>query len=402
LRPIFPSGMSSRGGLTLGFFVLLAAGLFFIPEIIHFKRALSSAPANERAEGEEVAEVEEVAEEAELIEESVEEVPEEVHSSPDALGRVLTKFKQGDFNEKTDPQEIATQDIAGLNPEEQQIASAINSPNLTWKKLSSKSVVARVSKAHSAGGKLLKSLDEKYKRARWALVTYVNALGGFIRGGVKEMNPKDYLDYLTRLDLAVTRAMIEDQVRKAEYSQWKDMSLVPLLSQATVAAREAHNPPFVTDIVVTSVSIRERAANKKFAAHAELAIRGYILGPDAQELQIARSNILMESLALRGKGEAKPFTFNDKMAFGDPAYTFRVLDGAGHGLDKVYRFVSTARRFPKKLDGLYRVPSIPRVNPRQYMPYTLDKIFFTGIAKGNAFRPSSRGKRSDLAGYTGF
>jgi hypothetical protein len=397
VRPIFPSGMSSRGGLTLGFFVLLAAGLFFIPEIIHLKRSLSSSN-QEQPEEKPVGTP--VPEAPQQLEKTAEDSDKQDH-----LGRVLTKFKRGAYDEDEtliSRRSIPGEEQPGLSNEERAMVGILSKDQLTWKDFKEKPVNAKISSAHKIGVNLLKTLEPQYKRARWSLVTYVNALGGLMRGEVREIQPQEYLDYLTKLDLAVTRAMIEDQVGKGEYSQWKEMSLAPLLSQETVAARESHTPPFVTDVLLTEVTVRERAGRGKGAGGSTLLnVEGFVIGGEARELQIAKNNVLMKSVGLSGKGEARSFSFVDEKAYGNPVYTFRVLDGEGRGLDKLYQFIGRARRFPRKEDGTYQTPTLPRINPKEYIPKSIDQIFFTGIVKGNASRPSGSGG-GDIGDYTTF
>lgn len=383
-----------KGGVTLAIFILLAAGLFFIPEIIHFQRSLRGVPAPTATPSPDEQEelVDSIKETERTTEGGSGTITDNVLDLGDTRGKekltsILGKIETGEVEFEPPPSEV---DIESLPPEKREVAMILRKEKIVWGTLNLRPVRRVIASVQREALAMIKELPLDAKRARTALLNYSNALSAMVKGESKVVDPKDYLEYLTALDQEVTLALEEDRVQEPTYRRWRSATLVPILDQSTASMRLKYAPPFTVDLVLTGLDLRYQPVNKR-SAHS-VRVTGVVNGIAATEVKLLQNRVLINSTLLVANAERKGFSFAIPPFVGDPLFTLRVTDEFGRYLSKSYRFIKRGGRFMvDKATRRYVIPPLPRFGPREIIPRTIDNAFRVGGASGSALIPSASG-----------
>lgn len=349
------SGMSGRGGLTLAFFIFLAALLFFIPELLSLKRSVGTG-------------------DKEAVAPVVEETPDaENLTAGERLTRVLTALDQDDGAMIPSWEDT---DIEALPEDRKVVAKMLRDEEISWRLLKKKPVRGLVSAAQKDIAALYKQLDaKKFPQSRFALVNYGNGLAALLRGDAKQVPPEEYLGYLTELDIAVSNAMIAENVQEPDFRKWRSVSLAPLVVQGTAEMKRKHAPPFIADVILTEVSVRKHPERPNQAPFYSVRGRGYVVGSAAAEIEVISEGRRVAIVKLAPQYDRKRFTFSMQQVRGDPPVTLRVRDEFHRSRVKYYRFIRPAQSYPLGADGIYQVPGTLRVAKDEMIPRNTDRLF---------------------------
>jgi hypothetical protein len=411
-----------RGIVMLAIFVFLVAGLFFIPEIINLQHSalqnseeeISTASENEEGsktqsietreslndkkntesvdksesveserarkyrEGEEA---EGKTQESSLIEERNESG---VIKRDSNLEKIERRIESGFYDFDPDAYRSNTNDPR--IEERELLMKLLDTDKLTWDILRKKEVIDPVKRTIGEAKKLLKAIDPKKAKSKFALINFVNALNYFTTEEVKQLSPNDALSFLGNADREVTEALINESVNRTEYNIWKAISLGPLVvSSGAERMKQKYTPAFYSDIVLTSVKVIERYQVKgtRRITVWDIDVTGYVLGLDALDLQIyTRGNIFkVIELPKNVEKNRRKFSFSAKESQSG-FFVLRAVDEQAGFFEKSYSLVSGARKYPKSSDGSYKLPEYTVLNDRENIDRKIDYIFMFGSPRG--------------------
>jgi hypothetical protein len=350
--------VSGRGGLTLVFFIVIAALLFFIPELLSFRKTFSGEAKKEEVVSNEPSKA------------------SSVRSPRQRLEKVLLELESEDGDVIFPEGQV---DLEGLSPDRRKIGEMLRAEPVSWRILKKKSVRSLVSGAQKEIVALFKRLNEsQYPKTRFSLINYSNALTAFLRGDAKLVPAEAYLSYLTQLDIAVSDSMIDEGMQEPEFKRWRGISLAPLVVQGTAYMRRQYSPPFYADVVLTEVYVRKHLERADRPTYYSVRGRGYVIGSAATDLDVVRNGKRESTIKLSPNYERKRFTFALVNVSGDPVVALRVRDEFHRSRIKRYRFIRAATSYPLGSDGIYQVPVSQRVDKDEVMPRFTDRVFAFG------------------------
>lgn len=355
------AGVSARGVALTVMVLLLVVALFFIPEIISFQRSIArkgvepvSAPA--------------------VAERAPAEVRVSERKSEGFLDRLMGVFTRNPSVVKEDPAPAAvarrdsTAEPASRNaPRVEEgnysdLRQQIQTRGVTWETLKSKESLASLKAAQQKALRLAQELPAKHADSLFALYNYASGIGFVINNSKRFTGAPDAYSFLERLDVAVTEAMLRDEVDQGDFNVWANISLGQVFKESRLvrlksARRFAFNPRLqLTKVKVYSPpnhSLRMRK-NPRFYA----TFIGYVKGLDVAEVQVYRDGHRLRRVKLR-KDE-----LNGRQIFGvanqnaRSLFTVRVVSKSGEVYQRQYTFFSRAARFPwnPRKGGLFMVP----------------------------------------------
>ena len=421
------SNANIRGIVMFGIFVFLAAGLFFIPEIINFQNestgnksendnvnTLSTkenkdnsglADLNDNTdlekpiEGQDKSKVKTV-EKPNLDNKSSSNINSN-NSSNDTknpLNKVINKLDSGLYDIPKSEQDVIE---ASADPETRKrliernnISKILDQDLLTWEILKKPEIIEPVKRTINESRNLMAVIDKNKTFSRLALQNFINTLTFFVSEEVRNFTPYEVLKMLGDSDAEVTQKFIEEGINRTEFNIWKAISLGPLVASSGLERKkQKYTPPFYADIVLTSVDINEKIVqdNKLNIFQWTVNVEGFVLGKDAIDLQIYNRGIIYKVIGL---GQADNF---DRKRFNFTAtdvptgvFIFRAIDQSNGYMEKTYSFVRGARKYPKSKDGVYQIPKYAISNNSQNLDRKIDFLFLFGSPRGD----------TDSLGYT--
>jgi hypothetical protein len=280
-----------------------------------------------------------------------------------------------------------------LSPEKQeerkQIIKILSKEELTWQDLNNPLIIQPVDKAMNEGAALIKALDPRYSRTKFALLNYLKGLEILKTPNNTLITPKEAIDYIGSLDIKVTQSFIEERIGRTEYLIWRAISLTPFIEAAGGINSVDYIPPFKTDIIVTELNITNNLVSKPKGGKYRMwliKVKGLIEGREANKLQIYHGRNLIQLIDLPsapGDIASKSyrnfsFSFNDNI--GSRPYTIRALGENGSYFQKSYSFISLPMKsFQRDANGNPIIPNITNLNINQPPSKALDEKILIGI-----------------------
>jgi hypothetical protein len=325
------------------------------------------------------------------------------------LAKKLESFTN-EFNSKISPngQQVARPfSDPPLSPEKmeerKQIIKILTKENLTWDDFASPLIGTPVEKALSEGTALLKALDPKYSRTKFALLNYLKGLETIRSVSIKNnlLSPKETIDFIGSLDIKVTQSFIEERIGRTEYLIWRAISLTPFIEAAGGVNSVDYIPPFKTDVIVTSLSIKNNMINlPKGGKHRNwtINVEGLIEGQEASKLEIYHGKKLIKLMDLQNTDNKvksvvyRKFNFSFTDDIGTSPYTIRALGEKGSYFQKSYSFISLPMKsFRRDAQGNPVIPNIMNLNLTQPPSRALDENIVIAM-RSNYWNQSGAGK----------
>ena len=391
-RNVIPLTLSARNVLLTVFLLLLVIALFFIPEIVHLHNSITGSQSEQPAsspEGSALVSTEAL---------SAQRAP--VAQQPSALDRILLLLDSGYLKEpNVEEQSVARAIEAGSisaptqSRESQPLRSSdlLEDGRITWDKLRNREVVKVFKEAEKAVAKLITNVRDNNRSTVYALLNYRNALEWMANGGDPSVSADDAVNYIEKLDIEVTRAMLAERVERADYILWTNVSLGAVLEGSKALALKQKNiTPFNPRFTITSLEVQEtvtrsEARASRTPARISVAIKGFIVGRDAEnQIDLLRNGVRIDSIGLGGTNEFGMRSFHRNFGRLDGVITFRIKSKQGDVFNKSYRFFPLVRRFPRNDDSWYQMPFDnidPRGDPRD-LDTRIDRYFRVGSPFG--------------------
>ena len=377
-------GFNTRSIALTALVVVLIAGLFFIPEILSFRKSLSGAPGQQTAKVTTVtSEVKRESKAQAGAAVSGAETGAEKAGEKSFIDRVMNYFKTEKGTSPVELRESRQYSVPrGLERSAKKAAvqggkaatADFSDNGASWRGLKSKESVTSLRKAQQEALAIDKSLPSRYRESHQALLAYSSGIRFVLSGGDKSMDALKAFQFLEQLDAAVTDAMLKEKVPSADYNSWTRVSLGPAFAQSKILRLKGiRQKPFNPMLRVVSVRVQQPGNHQgKFVENgkAYLHVVGVVEGRDIARIEVYRDGWRMKDRQPRrpDRNGLRYFFIRGQNARGD--YTFRVLDRGGQEYIKVYNFYNRMRAFPwfSRRGGLFVLP-LGSFDPR------LDRLF---------------------------
>jgi len=347
----------NRGNVVVVGVVLVSVlALFFLPEIIDLKRAISGANAPKKIAEQEVRPA------------RVVERREDVHRvrsvrAPSPLDEVLLLLDQ-----RNEPRASASlsalraepsRDRAEVVPDADNADSgasealdALSARPLTWTAIQSDGSKKALRKARGQALELAQSLSTRNAATRYALFNFASGIGLTLDPKAsKVMKPEEAVGYLERLDRSVSRSMSREAVDRLDYLTWANISLGPVFQATRLGRRELPTAPaFDPELTISSLYVlhtRPDDAKRRKQEEVNVFLTGYVRGKDARVVKLIDQNgRVRRKIKLRkAKSDTDYRFFKSSRIDGRQTWTI-VVQGVGDQLySKVYRFYDRALPF---------------------------------------------------------
>jgi len=389
-RSMFPSAVVGRSFVLSILFLILVIALFFIPEIIQIQESLlSGKSASRRAVS---VSSYSVSEEAARLSEI------EKNKNLSSLDKVLSLINSGYLESKSKGTEIADRQSARARLNIPPGAPALESvtaegveQGVTWKSIRSSEVSKVLRKAKDDVRMLARSISPGAYQSREALLNYQNGIGWLLEGDKSPVTVQQALDYIERLDLDVTRALIRERVDRADYIRWSKISLGPLFVNSKAARlRQEYLSPFNPRITLASVRLKigkfkVRSDGRVIPPASSLNVSGFVMGKDTQKLTLLRNGRRVRNISLQRKVDdqgKRAFRFSVSPATG--AIAVQAVDGIGSTVQKTYKFVPRASSFPRSSGRKVLLPFNSVLSSRKFdlkeVDLRLDRFFRDSVS----------------------
>lgn len=231
---------------------------------------------------------------------------------------------------------------------------------------------------------LLKVLNQKYVKSRFALINYIHALSGILSPAIPGMKFKELLQYIGLLDVRVTQSFIEERVPQTEYFLWRAISVGAFVESAGGKNEFDYIPSFAADLIITQLDLKILTDRYKKRAF-ELRVVGTVEGKDPTRVEVYRGKDVIKVIELpkpnvKDQEESyRTFNFNYTDTTGTKPYTFRVMNGKGNVLQKTYSLVALPmKRFEVDARGVFNIPVVPLPRPIGRPSTVLDDLIILG------------------------
>jgi hypothetical protein len=434
------------GSIVIAVFVVVAAGLLFVPEITRLMGGGNKPPivvdSDENSKNEKAKK--NVKDEESAVtknEQGYGEPPEEDGEVPEAesFAKVIDQIEEGDvelsplasenqkntkvvpskqipevtIEEENDPQvekkaddtELPVDDLAeppipaARKAEREELRKALLDDKVNWKVLQNPKVLKPLEGAVKDGTKLLKILGQEYPRSRFALLNYITALSGLLKKNVPGTDFKEMLQYIGVLDVRVTQSFIEERISRTEYLLWRAISVGPFVEMAGGRNDFGYDPPFKGDVILTELAVTV-AITRRNARVFHLRVAGVIEGKEARRIEVYKGKEVIKAIELpmpsirNGKVNYRKFGFGYTDTSGSQLYTFRVLDERGYKFQKTYSLVAAAMsKFPTGRNGALIIPAVRNSRPFDRPSLILDDILVLEKENSSSSIPTGTGSK---------
>lgn len=206
----------------------------------------------------------------------------------------------------------------------------------------------------------LQALPNPPESSIFAMYSYLNGLENLGSGAPKAPTPEQAVEYLTLLDDTVTQAMVKEKVSRDVFLRWKKVSLGDVLERAaTKRLKSRYAVPFNPRLTLSNL-VLQRSFLAPGVRYDQLINRvdvaGYLVGNEAQQIQVYRNNELMQVIGISGPDNRGLRGFSFSGAPGTGVWRLRVLDAFGAAYEKTYQFYPGAERFRQDQNGIYQLP----------------------------------------------
>lgn len=371
LQPIKPN-MSSML-LGIGVCALLVT-LFFIPEIIDFKRSVSGTSKRTARVPEARSEPAPVEKPAPVVEaKAAREVPASSEVSP--LVNLISLLDSGYYDKPIEIEEDAASERPG---------EGLLSDGVSWERIRSDKCLAVLEDARDTSISIARTLPTEQTRSRFALMSFTNGIRSVLNGAEATLTAEEALVYLRELERNVTSAMIQEDVDRGDLKLWQSVSLTPVFESAKLKhSKQVNLGPFNPGLTLTQVNARHvpnSHGKRNINAPVIVTMQGFVRGKDVKRLEICRTDhTFCTGVALRKLPKHPDFwVFKVGRKLKEPV-VFRVYSSSREAWEKQYHFYPKVIRFPWKNGvhnhGPYDIPLGDSLNdPTDFDP-RVDRLF---------------------------
>jgi len=269
------------------------------------------------------------------------------------------------------------------------LMQGLRSGKPSWDILQLPIVLTTIQRASKESDSLFKMLAPQYAESRLAVRNYIAGLEYFQGREIRSLSPREGLLYLKRIDRDVTESLIRDKVGRDVFNVWRNISLETLLiTSGALDYRDSLAPPFVADIIVTEVSIREEDTKRMRIVRRklrwDLTISGFVESAAATQIELLGPGHLRKitSLPSSKDGRWRSFSFSTS---GSPygQFILRTSDDEGGFFEKNYNFIKMGLRYRNRQTGEYAIPMINTNEKDRPIDRLLDRLFFVGTTRAS-------------------
>jgi hypothetical protein len=267
------------------------------------------------------------------------------------------------------------------------LMQGLRSGKPSWDILQLPIVLTTIQRASKEADSLFKMLPSQYEESRLAVRNYIAGLEYFQSKEIRSLSPHEGLLYLKRIDRDVTDSLISDKVGRDIFNVWRNISLETLLiTSGALDYRDSLTPPFIADIIVTGVSIREEDTKKMRIVRRklrwDLTISGFVESASATQIELLGPGQLRKKgkLSSSKDGRWRSFSFTTT---GSPygQFIIRTTDDGGGFFEKNYNFIKMGLRYRNRQSGEYAIPIINTKEKDRPVDRLLDRLFFAGTTR---------------------
>lgn len=408
-----------KGIATLVLLVVLVGGLLYLPELISVTSAPQEKPPAKEASSK-VAAAKELAQ----------RVSNREDKEPDPFDTVIKKFDAGEYEKltaagvdaavvpelaDTEPKSFWARLFAPVRKDKglkalrgnkvaqrKVLMQGLRSGKPSWDILQLPIVLTTIQRAAKESDSLFKMLSPQQAESRLAVRNYIAGLGYFQSREIRSLSPHEGLLYLKRIDRDVTESLIRDKVGRDIFNVWRNISLETLLiTSGALDYRDSLAPPFVADIIVTGVTLRDEDRKKARVVRRklrwDLTISGFVESASATQIELLGPGHLkkLAKLPTTKDGKWRSFSFSTT---GSPygQFILRTSDDEGGFFEKNYHFIKIGVRYRNRQSGDYAIPIINTNEKDRPIDRLLDRLFFLGTARTS--NPDGSGRYSSYSG----
>ncbi len=332
--------------------------------------------------------------------------------SGDPFDSVIGKFEAGEYDKITaagveagvvpnlgdsEPQGFLSRLFAPLRPKNKGLKAlrgdkpaqrkvllrALKSGNPTWEVLQLPVVLSTIQRASAESESLFKMLPPQNVDSRLAVRNFIAGLEYFQGKEIRSLSPREGLQFLQRIDRDVTDSLVREKVGRDIFNVWRNVSLETLLADSgSFEYRENLAPPFVADLIVTSVNLSEEDRKKNRSLRRKprwkVMVSGFVESKAATQVELLGPGGLKKKASLPGsrenEGRWRPFNFTTtESPYGQ--FIIRVSDDKGAFLEKFYHFIRIGQRFRNPRGGTYQLPTVDTTERDRPIDKALDRLF---------------------------
>ena len=241
------------------------------------------------------------------------------------------KAAAGEGDAKTQPQ-----------PREDDALDFVPREQVTWSQIQSKKSRRILEGSASRASALARDLPEDKVNARYALQNLAGGIARILGDASKSMSAKEAVYYLEHLDLEVTRAFLKDDVSRADFTSWGEVSLTPILGRSrSERFKKAARPPFDPPAQLFYVEVMRPAARRyeQEAPPVYVQFRGVVEGKDVKRAKLFHDGLFVRDLVLHADAQRKDrFEFGLHQGDARGVYAVKFEDKEGNESVRQYRF----------------------------------------------------------------
>ena len=269
------------------------------------------------------------------------------------------------------------------------LMQGLRSGKPSWDILQLPIVLTTIARASKESESLFKMLAPHNAESRLAVRNYIAGLEYFQSREIRSLSPQEGLLYLKRIDRDVTESLIRDKIGRDIFNVWRNISLETLLiTSGAIDYRDSLAPPFIADIIVTGVSIKDEDTKKMRVVRRKLrwnlAITGFVESSAATKIELLGPGQLKKigKLSSSSDGRWRSFSFSTS---GSPygQFILRVSDNEGGFFEKNYHFIKMGLRYRDRKSGDYAIPMINTSEKDRPIDRLLDRLFFIGTTRAS-------------------
>lgn len=385
------STFSRSNVVVVALVVASVVALFFLPEIIDLKRAVSntqdavvagagneeSAPVALESSGEEITRVRAVTAPSPL-----EEVLLLLDAGNEPRASASLPLLRGEISAKG---EVPPTETTAPRGEVAESLESLTTNPLTWNAIQSDASGKALRKARSDALELARSLGARHQNTRHALFNFASGIGFTLDPkATKLMNPEEAVGYLERLDNTVSRSMSRESVDRLDYQTWAGISLGPVLQSTRLGRRDLPPAPrFNPHLTISSVYVlhtKPDDARSKRLEDVNVFVTGFVRGKDAHTVKfVDESGRVRRRIRLRKpRADTDYRFFKSSRIDGRRTWTIMVEGPGDEVYSKIYRFHDRAVQFgwgrveQARANGYLLPFRNVRATPRDFDPALVD------------------------------
>lgn len=376
------SALSGRSLVTIVVLAVVALSLFFVPELLRFRRGSSSE--KEESANDQRKDVRRRPTKFP----SYEEVPpfgrglqegESQQGDQTDLDIVLGRFEEGRYDASS-PLLRSPTGQRQLTTLQQILADA----PISWSSLGSKMALRSISIQQSRIVSILRLIPVGvFPTSRDALVDLSALLSAVLRRDAPAYGSLyDFMDRLDELDGTATKAMQREQVPLFVYQKWQDVNLSPLVNDATTAKRFSYVPPFITEILLIDLSLGTAPATQDRRKRFGVTLDFLVAAQERYTFEVWRRKTRIFRQEAAGIETIKPswrrLSVSDSLApMTREPYVVRIMSERGFWYEKHYQ-IFTRGAYLENVRGILKFPKLPFYDLALPIDRRVDRAFAAG------------------------